>query len=212
VASVRGHEVNVAAEDQFTDDDVVVERPAPLQDQWLPEQLQVVVGLCGYSVAAESGFLRTDLPLTFDLDSNAAEAASFAQLVRDAHQTLLVHVDAPPSHAQLAALRKHIGAFDGVASRAAGVEDALRGTKLLFFDENGERDRARPTYGVRAVQRDITVDNRTDRGYVRFMLGVAAGRSRRFGAMVVLMRPMPNSLFALSAFANEHPSALTALR
>jgi len=212
VANVRGHEVNVAADDQFVDDDVVVERPAPLLDQWLPEQLQVVVGLCGYSIAAESGFLRTNLPLAFDLDPNAPEAASFAHLVRDAHQVLLVHLDAPLNHAQLAAVRKRIGAFDGVASRVAGVDHALRGTKLLFFDENGERDRAQPMYGVGIVQRDVTVDNRSDPGYVRFMLGVAAGRSRRFGATVVLMRPTPNSLFALSAFANEHPSALIALR
>src|SRR5215469_5455996 len=44
-------------DDAFAGDDVVVDRARTPLRQWQSEQLQLVVGVCGASVAAESGFL-----------------------------------------------------------------------------------------------------------------------------------------------------------
>ena len=125
--------------DLFTQDDVVVERTRPAADNLRSEQLSIVVGLCGESIAAESGFLRLSEPLAFIVDPHAAQAPAFAKLVRDPNQTLLVQVTAPPSAVTLASLHRKLGAFDGVAARdARGMAWVLRTSGLIFFDERGD--------------------------------------------------------------------------
>jgi len=130
--------------DAFSQDDVVVERARTPQPQWQSERLELVVGICGSSVAAESGFLRLHYPIAFVIDPAAAQARAFADVVRGNGDSLLVQAGEPPSPRTLAAIRREIGPFDGIASRrAAGMAIVLRGTGLTFFDERG--DAAKPT-------------------------------------------------------------------
>jgi hypothetical protein len=204
-----------AVADLFTPDDVVVERIRPAASSWRSEQLSVVVGLCGESVAAASGFLRQSDPLAFIVDPHAAQASAFSKLVRDANQTLLVQVTAPPSAVTLASLHRKLGAFDGVAARdARGMAWVLRTSGLMFFDERG--DSADPnefaSAGVTLVRRDVTADDRSAAGYVSFMLSRAAALSRRVGTVIVLLRPLPSSLDALRSFNAAGSVTLVALR
>lgn len=213
-ALVRGG-AGGAVVDLFAQDDVVVERQRTSANNWRNEQLAVVVGLCGESVAAQSGFLRLGVPLAFVVDPHAAQAAAFSKLVRDANQTLLVQVGMPPTSSTLATLHRTLGDFDGVAARdAGGMAAALRGSSLMFFDERGEGADAGEfaAAGVPLVLRDVTADNRGASGYVQFMLSRAAGLSRRVGTVVVLIRPLPTSLDALRAFGAGRNVTMVALR
>jgi len=196
------------ANDAFAQDDVVVERARPVAPAWRREQLAIFVGLCGRSVAAESGFLRLGIPLAFVVDPQAAQARAFAQLVRDAGDALYVQVAWPPGGAALRRFRGALGSFDGLASRnAGGMAAALRGSGLAFFDERGNA--AQPlefaAAGVPLIRRDVTADDRGAPGYVAFMLARAADLSRRTGPVVVFVRPLPSTLEALRAFGGSHP-------
>ncbi|HTA39847.1 MAG TPA: divergent polysaccharide deacetylase family protein [Candidatus Acidoferrales bacterium] len=204
-----------AVDDLFTQDDVVVERVRPAANNWHNEQLSIVVGLCGESIAAQSGFLRLGDPMAFIVDPHASQAAAFAKLVRDANQTLLVQVSAPPSAVTLASLHRNLGAFDGIAARnARGMAWVLRTSGLIFFDERGDSADSSEfaTAGVTLFRRDVTADDRSAAGYVSFMLSRAAGLSRRVGTVVVLVRPLPSSLEALRTFDASRSVTLVALR
>jgi len=202
-----------AVVDQFSQDDVVVERRRDTATDWRNEQLAIAIGLCGESVAAGAGFVRLGVPLTFVLDPHASQAPAFAKMVRDANQTLYVQAGAPPSAATLASLHRTIGAFDGIAARDAdGMALALRGSGLAFFDERGDADpSAFAAAGVVLVRRDVTADDRSAATYVSFMLSRAAGLSRRVGTVVVLLRPLPSSLEALRGFGTSRDVTIVAL-
>ncbi|HEY1978139.1 MAG TPA: divergent polysaccharide deacetylase family protein [Candidatus Baltobacteraceae bacterium] len=212
---VRREAQTQALDDAFAQDEVVVDRARTPQPQWQSEQLQLVVGICGSSVAAESGFLRLRYPVAFVLDPAAEQARAFADLVRDNGDALLVQLDEPPAVQTLAALRRTIGQFDGIASRhTAGMAVALHGTGLAFFDERGDAANG-DTFarmGVRLVRRDVTADNRGGLGYVTFMLGRAAALSRRNGPVVVFVRPQPSTLEALADFGAAHDVRMIALQ
>lgn len=204
-----------ALDDAFAKDDVVVDRSRTPQPQWQNEQLQLVVGICGSSVAAESGFMRLHYPIAFVVDPAALQARAFADLARKNGDALLVQVDEPPAEATLAAFRRTLGQFDGIASRhSAGMAVALHGTGLTFFDEVGDAANAGTfaNMGVPLVRRDVTADNRSGIGYVTFMLGQAAALSRRTGPVVVFARPLPSTLAALTAFATTHEVRMIALQ
>lgn len=210
----RAEGADAAIDDPFSQDDVVVDRPAKRVSSWLPEQLAIVVGLCGESVVVESRFLRLALPIAFDVDPHAPQARAFADLVRDEHDVLFLHVDHPVSSSDLVALRAKMGPFDGIASRsAAGMPKRLAGTDLLFFDERGDADPGPfAAAGVPLVQRDVTVDDRSAPTYISFMMERAAMRSTRDGRTVVFMRPLPNSLGALNQFTHDRATDIVALR
>lgn len=202
-------------DDAFAVDDVVVDRVRKPLPQWQSEQLQLVVGVCGASVAAESGFLRLHYPIAFIVDPKAAQARALAGLVRSNGDAVLVQAADPPGPQALAAFRRTIGEFDGIASRhAAGMALALHGTGLAFFDERGDSANA-STFAnedVPLVRRDVTADNRTGLGYVIFMLGRAADLSRRAGPVVVFVRPLPSTFAALEAFGTTHDVRMIAFR
>ncbi|HZY99386.1 MAG TPA: divergent polysaccharide deacetylase family protein [Candidatus Baltobacteraceae bacterium] len=212
---VRREPQTPAANDAFAKDDVVVDRARTVQPQWQSEQLQLVVGICGSSVAAESGFLRLHYPIAFILDPAAAQARAFADLVRNNGDALLVQVGEPPAPQTLTAFRRAIGQFDGIASRhTAGMALALHGTGLTFFDERGDSANA-DTFarlGVTLVRRDVTADNLSNSGYATFMLGRAAELSRRTGPVVVFVRPQSSTLSALETFGTTHDVRMIALR
>lgn len=202
-------------DDAFADDDVVVDRARVPRSHWQSEKLQLVVGVCGASVAAESGFLRLHYPIAFIIDPAAAQARTFADLVRNNGDAVLVQADEPPGPQTLAAFHRTIGPFDGVASRrAAGMALALSGTGLTFFDERGDGANANAfaRMDVPIVRRDVTADNRSGLGYVTFMLGRAADLSRRTGPVVVFVRPLPSTLAALEAFGTSHHVRMIALQ
>lgn len=199
--------------DAFSDDDVVVDRAQAATSAWLPERLSLVVGLCGESAALDGQFLRLGLPLAIDLDPRGAEAERVARYVNAQGLALLIHTAAPPTAAMLAGFSKRFGHVDGIASRSsAGMASALRGTGLVYFDERGDAD-PHPfiVSGVRFIARDATVDDRSSPGYISFMLGRAAMRSEREGRMVVFMRPLPNSLAALTNFLGTRSAEIVAL-
>ncbi|MHB8147435.1 MAG: divergent polysaccharide deacetylase family protein [Vulcanimicrobiaceae bacterium] len=200
--------------DLFSNDDVVVERPQMAGLSWQPERLGIVIGLCGQSIAVESGFLGLGVPLSFDLDPHAAQAQGFAADVRAAGERLFIHVGHPPTGPQLTALRRRFGRFDGVASReSAGMAQALAGRSLAFFDERGDADaRLFQTAGVPLEQRDVTADDRAAPAYIGYMLRRAAERSAYEGRVVVLMRPMLESLSALARFLHGHNAEIVDLR
>lgn len=201
--------------DAFAQDDVVVDRARTPEPQWQTERLKIVVGVCGNSVAAESGFLRLHFPIAFVVDPAAPQARAFAELVRGNGDVLLVQQASAPDAETLATLRRSLGPFDGVASRnAAGMAIALRGTGLLFFDERGDRANAIDFAATRVplIQRDVTADNRSASGYVSFMLERAAALSRRTGPVVVFVRPLPSTLVALQTFAGSHDVRMIALQ
>ncbi|HKE37250.1 MAG TPA: divergent polysaccharide deacetylase family protein [Candidatus Baltobacteraceae bacterium] len=204
-----------AVTDAFAGDAVVADHARSAKPQWQSEQLRLVVGICGSSVAAESGFLRLHSPMAFVIDPAAAQARAFADLARHNGDALLVQVAEPPAPQRLAAFRRAIGPFDGIASRrTAGMAVALHGTGLTFFDERGDAANA-DTFarmGVTLVRRDVTADNLTNAGYVTFMLGRAAELSRRTGPVVVFVRPLASTLSALETFGATHDVRMIALQ
>jgi polysaccharide deacetylase 2 family uncharacterized protein YibQ len=189
--------------DLFSDDDVVIDRPTRAKARWLEPQLSIVVGLAGSSPSMDAAFMQTRVPIAFDIDPLAAQATDVARLARDSGDVVLLHLDRAPTQVQLAQLRQRFGAFEGVASRETdGFVQSLDGTGLLFFDERGDADADEfSEVGIPIVQRDATVDDRTARSYVHFMLARAAQRSQLEGRSVVLMRPLAHSLDALMALA-----------
>jgi len=190
-------------DDLFADDDVVVERPLRATNHWLEPQLSVVVGLAGASPSIAAAFMQTNVPVAFDIDPSAAQATDVAELAREAGDVVLIHLDRAPTQSELARLHKRFGNFTGVASRVThGFVQSLDGTGLLFFDERGDAD-ASDFSGVNIpiVQRDATVDDRTARSYIHFMLVRMVQRSQVEGRSVVLMRPLAHSLDALKALA-----------
>lgn len=210
---VRGDASDAAVRDLFSRDDVVVGRRMPRSATWHEPQLALVVGLCGESAVLDVQFLRLDVPVALDVDPDGPDAVATVTYARDARAPVLIHLDAPPSAEQLRALRARFGTFAGIASRnAAGMAAALAGRDLLYFDERGT---ARPQQfearGVPLLSRDTTVDDRSSRSYVRFMLSRAAVRSAREGPLVVLVRPLPNSLAALRAFAGTRSTEFVTL-
>ena len=195
--------VETAVVDQFSEDDVVVDRPRLQAMQWQRQRIALVVAGCGNSVAAESEFLRLGYPAAFVVDPHASQAAAFAQLVRTAGQPLFVQLSSPPTRASLAALHQQLGSFDGVAARdAQGFAPVLRDSGLSFIDERGDaaNQLAFAALGIPLIQRDVTADDRTGSGYVVFMLERAASLSGRIGRVVVLVRPLPSTLAALRTF------------
>lgn len=204
---------DAAVMDLFSDDDVVVERPAVDASNWLPARLSIVVALCGASSVIDAQFLRLGVPVAFDLDPHAAEATSTARYARSAGDLVFVHLDHPPRPAEIATLRKRYDAIDGIASRdAGGMPQALERTGLAFLDERGDAA-AEPfgRAGVTLYQRDATVDDRTARSYVDFMLARAARRSERQGRLVVLVRPLASSLEALENFTKTRSAQIVPL-
>jgi polysaccharide deacetylase 2 family uncharacterized protein YibQ len=212
VARERRLDGETAANDGFAGDDVVVDRPRPPAAEWRRGQLAVFVGLCGTSVAAESGFLRLGQPFAFIVDAHAPQARAFAQLVRDGGDELFVQIAQAPSQAEIAAVRRVVGTFDGVAGRdAAGVAAALRGTGLGYFDERGDADpQPFAAAGVPLVRRDVTADDRSGTGYIAFMFAQAAAISRRTGTVTVLVRPLPATLNALRRLTGAQDTAIVA--
>jgi polysaccharide deacetylase 2 family uncharacterized protein YibQ len=195
---------DAAIDDVFSADDVVVERrEVAVATNWSQPTLSIVVGLCGYANGDDELFIHSALPIAVDIDPDAPEAASVAERAREARDVVLVHLGDAPTQAQLARLRRRLGDFDGLASRAPDrFVQALDGTGLLFFDERGDADASEfRTVDIPFAQRDVTVDDRTGAGYIRFMLERTAQRSARQGPMVVLMRPQPHSFQALNALA-----------
>ncbi len=204
----------IAVRDLFSRDAVEIGHPLMARVGRRPQRLSIVVGLCGQSVAVESGFLGLGVPLAFDLDPHAAQAAAFAGDIRAAGDRLYVHLQRPPSAGELASLRAQLGPFDGIASRRpAGMAAALAGQGLAFFDERGDAG-AGPfrAGGIAFVQRDMTVDDREQRPYIAYMLRRAAERSEYEGATVTLMRPTPTSLAALVGFLRESNADIVASR
>jgi len=201
VHAVLGDPSDAAINDIFSQDDVVIDRPQRATTRWLAPQIAIVVGLCGNSPSNESPFMQMNVPVAFDIDPSAPQATDVAQLAHEAGDEVLVHLGTAPSQSQLAQLRKRFPGLIGVASRSSeGFVQALDGTGLLFFDERGDADAADFTgAGIPVAQRDATVDDRTARSYIRFMLARAVQRSQREGRSVVLMRPRTNSLDALKA-------------
>lgn len=213
VTPKRGVSSDSSVNDAFSDDDVVIERPILEQEHWIPASLSVVVGLCGDNAALDGAFLRLGMPVALDVDPHARDADRTARYAADEHQLLFIHVTAPPSDDTLARLRDRFGKFAGVASRTSvGMANALNGSGLIFLDERGDADRAEfAQNNVRIIQRDTTVDDRTGNAYITFMLDRAAMRSRRVGRLVALMRPLPNTLAALQAFAGTRSAQIVAL-
>lgn len=202
-----------AADDIFSADDVVVDRSPAVTARWLEPALSVVVGLCGGSAPIDAQFMRLNVPIAFDIDPNAGEAVEVARLAHESGDVVLLHVGTAPSQSQLARLRARFGDFDGIASRTSErFVQALNGTGLLFFDERGDADAAEFTgAGIPIVQRDETVDDRTARSYIRFMLERAVQRSQHAGRLVIFMRPRAHSLEALTALVSARSAQLVPL-
>lgn len=189
--------------DLFAADEVVVERPQRARGSWLEPQLSIVVGLAGTSPSMDSAFMQIKVPIAFDIDPSTAQATDVAQLAHESGNVVLLHLEHAPTQTQLAQLRKRFGSFDGVASRSTdGFVQSLDGTGLVFFDERGDADAGEfAAVGIPIVQRDATVDDRTARSYIHFMLARAVQRSQLEGRSVVLMRPLAHSLEVLTALA-----------
>jgi polysaccharide deacetylase 2 family uncharacterized protein YibQ len=205
IAALMRHVSDGAVVDPFSDDDVVVERAVAGARNWRVPRLSFIVGLTGNSAIVESQFLRLNVPVAFDVDPAAPDAAAFAKLARANGDALFVHVGSAPTPAQVLALTGRIGSFDGIASHSDdGMARALHGTGMMFFDEEGDAASA-PFAKARValVQRDVTIDDRSSETYISYMLGRAALRARREGRLVVFMRPQPNSLDALNQFLGK---------
>jgi hypothetical protein len=131
----------------------------------------------------------------------AVVALALAAII--AGDIVLLHLEHAPTPSQLVQLRKRFGAFDGIASRATdGFVQSLDGTGLMFFDERGDADASEFSgVGIPIMQRDATVDDRTARSYIHFMLARVVQRSQLEGRSVVLMRPLLHSLDVLVALA-----------
>jgi len=199
--------------DEFSEDDVVVDRPQRATEHWLAPRLAIVVGLCGYSPSNDAAFMALKIPIAFDVDPAAPQASDVVELARESGDVVLLHLEQAPTQAQLARLRRRFGRFEGVASRTTrGFVQALDGTGLLYFDERGDANPEEFTeVDIPFVQRDETVDDRTARSYIRFMLARAVSSSQREGRSVVFMRPLLHSREALESLAATRSVQFTPL-
>ncbi len=213
-AQFRADGPSAAVNDSFARDPVTVAHSGAAGVRWRRERLLVMVVGIGWSLPLESAFLASHLPLGFVIDPSAPYAIRAAALARAAGRSVYLQVARAPSPGQLAQLHVRFGRFAGVASRApAGMARALQGAGLEFFDERGTADPAAfARAGVPLLQRAVTADDRTQPGYVRFMLRRAADVAQRFGPTVVLVRPFPTTLRALQALDGRSGIELVAPR
>ncbi len=213
-APFRADGPGTALHDSLARDPVTVARPAADGLRWRRERLLVMVVGIGWSLPLESAFLASHLPLGFVIDPSAPHAVRAAALARAAGRSVYLQLTRAPSPGQLAQLHVRFGRFAGVASRAPeGMARALQGAGIEFFDERGTADPAAfARAGVPLLQRAVTADDRTQPGYVRFMLHRAADVAQRFGPTVVLVRPLPTTLRALRALDGRSGIELVAPR
>ena len=201
---------------RVTEDAVVANDPASgsLSDA---ANITLVIGGTGRSLKLEQPFLDLPVPLAVIVDPQADDAQAVAAAAFERGKTVYVRL---PESAQEsgASLRKavdedrrnfpglsgiavHFGAVDA-NQQARSLAAVLRGGGLAVLDETGAGPLARAVLskaGIHVRRRDVTIDNRDEGAYVKFMLAQAVQVARGRGSAVVVAHPYPQSFAALSA-------------
>ena len=177
----------------------------------------LVIEDAGPSLKLEAGFLNFSVPLTLAIDPAADEAVAVAAAAYERGKTVYVElllsagVDGDALKIRIDKLRRAIPSMSGVAVRfsdenqvhqAAVLGQVLRSENLRVLDLTGiDRDAQRKltSAGISNRRRDITIDNREESGYVRFMLAQAIQVARGRGMAVIVAHPNPESYAALSS-------------
>ena len=201
---------------RVTEDAVVANDPATgsLSDA---ANITLVIAGTGRSLKLEQPFLDLPVPLAVIVDPQADDAQAVAAAAFERGKTVYVRL---PESAQDngAELRKAVdddrrtfAGLSGIAvhfdapdanGQARALAAVLRGTGLAVLDETGAGPLARAVLskaGLHVRRRDVTIDNRDEGAYVKFMLAQAVQVARGRGSAVIVAHPYPESLAALSA-------------
>lgn len=192
------------APDATSQGDVVVDRsPSPNADG--SARVALVVAPLGASAAVDGAFVRLPLPIAVAIDPALPQAAADTALAGQMGRPVYAYARAVPSAATLANWRARFPNLAGVAAIAsAGMPRALRDQGLAFLDLRGDADAAAfAAAGVPLLRRDITLDDRDESGYVRYMLDRAIALGAERGTAVAWLHPRAASLAALRTFAGS---------
>lgn len=180
-------------------------------------QVSLVLAGAGRSLKLEAGFLDLPVPLAVIVDPDADDVQAVGAAVFERGKSLYMRV---PSNAlrtvavlgaALDGYRKAFPSLSGVAvhfdpdeaaAQARVVAAALRGRALGVLDLSGAGPTARAVLtnaGIHVRRRDVTIDNRDEGPYVKFMLAQAVQVARGRGNAVIVAHPNPESLAAVSA-------------
>lgn len=179
--------------------------------------ITLVIGGTGRSLKLEQPFLDLPVPLAVVVDPQADDAQAVAAAAFERGKT--VYIRLPESALDSgAALRKALDddrrAFPGLSGiavhfdavdadvQARALAATLHGTGLAVLDQTGAGPLARAVLskaGVHVRRRDVTIDNREEGAYVKFMLAQAVQVARGRGSAVVVAHPYPQTLAVLSA-------------
>lgn len=176
----------------------------------------IVIENAGPSLKLETGFLNLPVPLTFAIDPAADEALEVAAAAFDRGKTVYILLAMSPSQTQ-AKLQKQVAKFraafppmTGIAvhfddeyqeREASALALALRSQHLRLLDLTGvdaAAQRALRTGGISNRRRDVTIDNRDEPAYVRFMLAQAVQVARGHGTAVIVALRSPGRLMRLT--------------
>lgn len=183
--------------------------------------IALIIAGTGRSLKIESPFLDLPVPLTVIVDPEADDAQAVAAAAFDRGKTVYIRLPlsaqtgAPALRSALDRYHRVFPAFSGIAVRfdpedateeARLLAGALRGSSIGVLDLSGAGPRARGLLlraHVHVRRRDVTIDNRDDAGYVRFMLAQAVQVARGRGGAVVVAHPYPQSFVALSRLVGD---------
>lgn len=216
--SLRGAHSLDLAEDApaASDEDAVVANDPSTGSLSENATIALIIAGTGRSLKLESPFLDLPVPLTVIVDPEADDAQAVAAAAIDRGKTVYVRL---PASAQTAApalksavdrYRRLFPAFSGIAVRfdaddanaqARLLARVLRGSSLGVLDLTGAGPVARALLSkadLHVRRRDVTIDNRDDAAYVKFMLTQAVQVARGRGGAVVVAHPYPQSFAALS--------------
>ncbi len=192
-----------ALHDPFAQDDVVVERIATTHGISNTGSIVVAIAECGRNAALDDLAVALPFPAVLIVDPNGRDAKRAATLAYDRGKAVYVQTDDVPPESVLAQWRREFARFDGIASlRWEGASARLGGSGIAFFDERGDADAMRfGADGVALLRRDVTIDDRSEQGYIGYMLHQAFQSAHRVGRAVVFARAQGATLRVLGESA-----------
>ena len=207
-------------------DTIVAARPRGWAAPFAPHlhalsKLALVLLGCGHEPEVERPFIESAIPLSIACDPRSDASAELVDLAHASGKLVLVEFashDAGDHDARANLEERYLdwhargllgtiddGGGQGADALAAFLAahhglavDAMGHSGALFY----RRARARR---ITALTRDVLADSRDERAYTAFMLGTAAGISRRTGVAIVMIHAKPRTYQEIEKFAVAAP-------